>query len=273
MGIILLMGTSSAGKTTLCKELKDKHQFHIVKNGDEIIAETYYPKIIKELEQTGIMDQLSPYMKPDEMLRFCLTKQLNMSKEIHIKNQMFKDPEFLNLETILQDAGVDQKKIPELAAALRSAADIQKTVKGPSWDDLVKAMHDQVFDPANRDKNVVIDIVPELTTKETAAELEKFQEYVDKFRYQNPDVTVELYKVFAYCPPQELSKRMDMRNQKAEEENNSMDKRVGISPFYLLTSLVTAEDQPDATPLETILSKDELFDIVNKHTRYVSKML
>lgn len=62
---------------------------------------------------------------------------------------------------------------------------------------------------------------------------------------------------------QKLSERIQERNRKANI-NNPMDKREGLFPFHQLATLVTADKLFDDSS-EHVLSRNELFYIVNKH--------
>mgnify|MGYP006911084616 CR=1 FL=1 len=62
---------------------------------------------------------------------------------------------------------------------------------------------------------------------------------------------------------QKLSERIQERNRKADIDN-PMDKRVGLFPFHQLATLVTADKLFDDSS-EHVLSRNELFYMVNKH--------
>ena len=57
---------------------------------------------------------------------------------------------------------------------------------------------------------------------------------------------------------------MEARNQKAEETHNIVDKRVGINPILMLSSVATAKDEGSMEPELMRISRRELLDIVEK---------
>ena len=123
-------------------------------------------------------------------------------------------------------------------------------------------LYDEVFDKGNSGQSIVIDLVP--NPDESAKEcLEYFQKRAQQYSEENPSETLTTSLVFAYCPVQKLSARIQERNRKADIDN-PMDKRVGLFPFHQLATLVTADKLFDDSS-EHVLSRNELFYMVNKH--------
>src|SRR5262249_620577 len=131
----------------------------------------------------------------------------------------------------------------------------------------------ETFNTNNSGKSIVLDIVPDehgtanecLEQFEKRAQqcLEQFEKRAQQYRDQNSSETLTTSVVFAYCPPQKLTERIQERNRNAEI-NNPKDKRTDLRPFEQLAALVTADKKTDGTS-KNILSRTELFYLVNRH--------
>ena len=259
MRIILLMGTSSVGKSTLCSALKAGYEFHIVKNGDEYFDD-YLAGKKEELKATGIMDKLSPFMRPDEIMRFCVSEQLNIaSAPTPLVDVKIEDNAALDAHLII--AGYDEEQRLTIATNLKLAKEVFDANPGPTYEASLERSQSEALDIANRDKTVVIDFVPESTPAKTREILDDFTERAKKFGKDNA-IEVEVAQVLIYCPMKKLSENMAARNQRAEETHNIMDKRVGINPILMLSSVATAETESAMEPELMRISREELLDIV-----------
>lgn len=146
-----------------------------------------------------------------------------------------------------------ESEISKLAKELRFVTKI---------DDPTVMLYDEVFDKGNSGQSIVIDLVP--NPDESAKEcLEYFKKRAQQYREENPSETLTTSIVFAYCPVQKLSERIQERNRKADIDN-PLDKREGLFPFHQLATLVTADKLFDDSS-EHVLSRNELFYMVNKH--------
>ncbi|HHX8430845.1 TPA: hypothetical protein ACVO1V_002948 [Legionella pneumophila] len=260
MHVVLLLGSSTAGKSSLCRELVTTHGWKsssIDEMVDKIVNMSPSERklfMFEKLDAAGVIQNLQALMTEEEMLTLCSTGVLSISKGNHlITAQGFPNPLLPNLEDVLKKAGFIESEISKLAKELRFVTKI---------DDPTVMLYDEVFDKGNSGQSIVIDLVP--NPDESAKKcLEYFQKRAQQYSEENPSETLTTSIVFAYCPVQKLSERIQERNRKADIDN-PMDKRVGLFPFHQLATLVTADKLFDDSS-EHVLSRNELFYMVNKH--------
>lgn len=261
MHVVLLLGSSTAGKSSLCRELVTTHGWKS-SSIDEVVGKivNMSPSDLKllmfeKLNASGVIQNLQTLMTEEEILTLCATGVLTISKDIHlIAAHGFANPLLPNLEDVLIKAGFIESEISKLAKDIRLVTKIN--------DPMVR-LYDEVFDKGNSGQSIVIDLVPD--PDESAKEcLEYFQKRAQQYSEENPSETLTTSLVFAYCPVQKLSERIQERNRKADIDNNPTDKRVGLFPFHQLATLVTADKLFDDSS-EHVLSRNELFYMVNKH--------
>lgn len=274
MKVVLLLGSSTAGKSTLCKELVSKHNWKSV-SSDEICEKIFKeqkPKINTEIQdeltKKDLFTKLQSFMSEEEVLELSDFGQLTISKGNHqlTKPIQFPNPDLPELEEVLKKAGFNESDIPELASDLRSVTKIGDTTNQKYQFSIPKIM-DRLYDETysqDQDASIILDLVPD---QEGKYELfEHFEMRAQQYRDKNPGNVLTTYIVLAYCPPQKLSERINKRNKIAEESGNLVDKREGLFPFYQLASLTTVKsEKPDLSSDK--ISRDELFDIVDKHAR------
>ncbi|WP_367608394.1 hypothetical protein [Legionella sp. W05-934-2] len=260
MHVVLLLGSSTAGKSSLCKELVTTHGWKS-SSIDEVVGKLVTMslsdlklRMFEKLNTSGVIKNLQTLMTEEELLTLCGKGVLTISKGSHlIKAHGFPNPLLPNLEGILTKAGFLESDIPSLAKDLRFVTQIN--------DPMVK-LYDEVFDKENSGQSIVIDLVPD--PDESAKEcIDHFQKRAQHFREENPKELITVSVVFAYCPIQKLSERIQERNRKAAI-NNPMDKREGLFPFHQLATFVTADNVFNDSS-EHMVSRNELFFIVNKH--------
>lgn len=260
MHVVLLLGSSTAGKSSLCRELVSTYEWKS-SSIDEVVGKivNMSPSDLKllmseKLDKSGVIQNLQTLMTEDEILTLCGTGVLTISKGSHlITAHGFPNPLLPNLEDVLTKAGFIESEISKLAKDLRLVTKI---------GDAMVRLYDEVFDKGNSGQSIVIDLVPDPdgSAKEC---LDYFQKRAQQYSEENPSETLTTSIVFAYCPVQKLSERIQERNRKADIDN-PMDKRVGLFPFHQLATLVTADKLFDDSS-EHVLSRNELFYMVNKH--------
>ncbi|HAU1733639.1 TPA: hypothetical protein JBI89_13460 [Legionella pneumophila] len=260
MHVVLLLGSSTAGKSSLCRELVKTHEWKS-SSIDEMVDKIVNMSpsnlklfMLKKLNASGVIQNLQTLMTEDELVTLCSRGVLTISKGSHlITAHGFPNPLLPNLEDILKKAGFIESEISKLAKELRFVTKI---------DDPTVMLYDEVFDKGNSGQSIVIDLVP--NPDESAKEcLEYFKKRAQQYREENPSEILTTSIVFAYCPVQKLSERIQERNRKAGIDN-PMDKREGLFPFHQLATLVTADKLFDDSS-EHVLSRNELFYMVNKH--------
>ncbi|ERH41378.1 hypothetical protein GH742_14970 (plasmid) [Legionella sp. MW5194] len=260
MHVVLLLGSSTAGKSSLCRELVKTHEWKS-SSIDEMVDKIVNMSpsnlklfMLEKLNASGVIQNIQTLMTEDELVTLCSRGVLTISKGSHlITAHGFPNPLLPNLEDVLKKAGFIESEISKLAKELRFVTKI---------DDPTVMLYDEVFDKSNSGQSIVIDLVP--NPDESAKEcLEYFKKRAQQYREENPSETLTTSIVFAYCPVQKLSERIQERNRKADIDN-PMDKREGLFPFHQLATLVTADKLFDDSS-EHVLSRNELFYMVNKH--------
>jgi len=198
-------------------------------------------------------------MSEHEILTLCVRGQLNISQGEHIiTGHQFSNPELPGVEKVLANAGFEEGKLEALSTTLRKVADIGKDMP-------IYMLYDDVFSLENENETVVVDIFP--TEISVLPALEDFQERAAKFQATHPDINLSAHTVLAYCPPQFLSRRIQERNQRADQEGNLNNKREGVFPFNQLATVLTAVPQTTSAKPQYSLTTDELFDIAKKHSK------
>lgn len=269
MHVVLLLGSSTAGKSSLCRELVAEHKWNSnsVDEACEKIMRAQSAKLNplmhEELKKQGLINKLQSRMSEEEVQKLAATGLVNISLGQKKFNHQFENPELKGLEQELKKAGFNDREIPVLAKDLRSVTKIGEDIyKANPLIDPMETLYDETFNKDNSDKSIVLDVVPNAngTVRDC---LDQFEKRAQQYRDQNPDEPLKISVIFAYCPPQKLSERIQERNRKAEIDN-PMDKRVGLFPFYQLAALAIAEKKLDDAS-ENILSRKELFYLINKH--------
>jgi sulfur transfer complex TusBCD TusB component (DsrH family) len=147
MHVVLLLGSSTAGKSSLCRELVTTHGWKsssIDEMVDKIVnMSPSDPKLFmfEKLDAAGVIQNLQTLMTEEEMLTLCSTGVLTISKGNHlITAKGFPNPLLPNLEDVLKKAGFIESEISKLAKELRFVTKI---------DDPTVMLYDEVFDKGN----------------------------------------------------------------------------------------------------------------------------
>lgn len=267
--IVLLLGSSTAGKSSLCRELVTEHHWNsgsVDESCDKIQrerAEKLNPLMLLELKNKNLITQLQSLMSEDDVLNLANTGMLSITIGAHQFSHQFNNPDLEELEEILKNEGINESDINDLASTLRLVTKVgDDFYKAYPFPDPMERLYDETFNKNNAGKSIVLDVVP--NPNGGAKELiDHFNQRATLYREQNPTETLTTSVVFAYCPPQELSERILERNRKAEIAD-PRDKRVGLFPFYQLATLVTADMQYDSCS-ENTLSRNELFYMISRH--------
>ena len=269
MHVVLLLGSSTAGKSMLCRELVANHNWQS-DSTDEVLdkysvelSAMLAPLILERLNKQDLIASLQSLMTEDEVIKLANTGKLTISTDDHTLVHQFKSPELNELEEVLKKGGFKiESEIPEIATSLRLVTKIgDDSYSAIPFPNLMKRLYDETFIKSNSEKSIVLDVVPDL--KGSAKEsVEEFERHAQHYRDENPGETLTTSVVVAYCPPQTLSERIQKRNQNAKEKDPT-DERHGLFPFYQLAQLVTADKKFDTDADK--LSKTELFYMINRH--------
>ncbi len=261
MKIVLLLGSSSAGKSTLCDALVREHGWytHGVDKVGEILQTEQLPLLLEKLRERGLIERLSPYMSESAITTLAGTGQFDLVHGgIPIKHQ-FNSPNFQGLETILNRAGFADKELKDLTHSLREVGEVFKTLP-QSYG--VDRMLDDVF-RLPTGASVILDLVPQVDG-DAKSLLHDFKEKILE-RSQADGRTIEFATVLAFCPPKALSNRIQHRNESAVISGDLGNKREGMFPFLQLSQLISTAETDGALDEARTLSKMQLLLIALKH--------
>ncbi|WP_131784126.1 hypothetical protein [Legionella gresilensis] len=269
MHVILLLGSSTAGKSSLCKELVKTN--NLVSNSvDEVArkcmfeyAEKIKPLLDDELTKINLYKKLDSYMTVDEVKQLAATGIVSLSKGHCIMKEQFQNSTLVGLEDLLKTAGMSEEEISLLAENLRAVTSVYDlAAQQVPWPDPMTKLYDEVFIEDNSDKTIILDVIP--NESESVEEfIKQFNTRVKQYKSENPALSLTTSTVLAYCPMQALSNRIQSRNNAATQEDR-MNQRIGLFPFFQLASLVKAEHVFNPSFSDT-LTKTEIFYILNKH--------
>lgn len=266
MRIILVMGTSSVGKSMLISSLTTRDSFKTPRNADEIIKDYLALNFQAKLTRDKLLEKLTPEMSFDEVCRFATRGQLNLSRNAKapIRDKVFdsvnpKD----DIIMCLVKAGIEHARASIMAEALLSSKQIWDNDKDkPSYEFSLEQGLKDVMISDNRDATVVIDLVPEATPRETREAVDAIIRKFEDFAEQH-SIEVQFHRVLLYCKMQALFDNMRDRNARAEAAQDSSNKRVGINPVLQLASLVAPTDNTAKAMMH--LSKNELRKLIEKY--------
>ena len=270
MRIILLLGPSSVGKTTLCKEL-EKNYHWLVLSYDSFACN----EVFKKLEAQGLVSYLCQYMDKIEVLQLCQMSRLTISKGKHlVNNHQFPDQTYPNIEEVLKTAGFNDSDIKILSEKMRLAGNIFGTIVkniDKFVDEIFSKLFDEVFNNKyNPECTIILDVIPPFHNMNKM--LAAFSHRVEQYRRKHGESSLAAYTVLAYCQPQDLSNRIMKRNEHADHNNKPMSRREGLFPFSQLGKLLTNRDE--RSPIQFTLgyvSKSDLLKIAYKHNSIHSK--
>lgn len=274
MNVVLLLGPSSAGKSTICNELEAQGW---TVTGIDLTMESIDKERIasyhKKFREKDLYNRLSPYMSAEDIERVCLSGELNIVVGSPPVKQTFyfSSPDYLEAEEFLRKAGLtDENEIKRLAEALREVGQVEKNTPRP---DGVEKLFDQAFDPSlDNDANVVIDMVPESTPEKTLAMIRKFEE---RAGLKTHGRTVKTSIVLAVCPLDKHSKRILKRNEEARANKKPGEERLGSFAFDQSACLMQAKVQ-EKNPLGNMhaemgeVSRGQLMIFAYQHRRPVT---
>jgi len=193
MRAILLVGPSSAGKSTICDVLAQVQGWKVI-SFDEAIPRLVHKSAEKTramLEESKLFAQLSSVMTEEEILTLSMRGILTISKQpCSISGHQFSDPALPGLDVVLTKAGFDDQTTKKLSDLLLQAA---------KMGDPIELVYDEIFSLENKDKTLIIDTVPPSGPIDTY--LQRFETRAETFRQEHQDITLVTQKALIYCPP------------------------------------------------------------------------
>ena len=218
MKVVLLLGASCTGKSTLCGEVVMNHQWKVA-DTDEFYYQAY-PKAKNAVQQ--IIASL-PEGSPECLSRYKLTNQIigfPITGEIYFEDSGFKiDMESFHNEStkeLLRKAGIQDADVPLLAVCLNEVAKQSEAIKEVmlfrGLEPFFNGYLEYAFEQFGPDDTIILDVNPHpgFGPAQILAATEK---YIESYSSMHQDQSVEFFKVIVYCPPQVLSERLQQREK------------------------------------------------------------
>ena len=241
MKVVLVLGPSGSGKSSLCRKLVENHRCKLA-DTDEFYDQAY-PKAQDAVKRTivslseEVRECLARYKLTDRLVNFPITGELYLDNGVKIGIESVHQESTTEL---LKQAGIAETDIPSLAACLRHIVEQSQTIKEvvlfrglePFFNAYLEHAFAQDFES---DDTLVLDVNPHSEfgpAQILAAVRQRIQSYSDA----HPEQSVDLFKVLAYCPPLEHSKRLRSREESGYAGNTAR----GLYSFEQLLLLVKA---------------------------------
>lgn len=270
MRVILLLGSSSAGKSTLCNEvmsathptwkIRDTDSFgkYCVGQAVEVFS--------KKHNMQGLLTDLA--MSPDQIVNFAMTGKLHAGNSTP---HQFKNPELNDAEQVLKELQIAYDRIPVLAEELRNLTrnrtELEALIPQPSQDFLDRFLERTFSETFASDDTLIIDVNPHPQVG-PAVISRLIDQHIEQYSKQHNQL-IESFKVLVYCPLDILSERMHKR-MKDKKDDDYMGE--GLFPFQQVAMLVNSqqaemESKSSQSKVSAIgeLSRKCVFDIANKH--------
>lgn len=268
--VVMLLGPSSAGKSTTCGALQNTHGWRTCSIDEECekVAAEFDKHTEAGLAAKGLFDKLAPFMSKEQVLALASKGILEFTRDgqklfIH----KFSNPDYVSLQRVLKRAGFNKEEqeilLPLISSVGESFRESAKTYVHPI---LEHRLFENAFDHGNADESVVIDMVPLGTPEETVEMVDAFNKKADEYKAQHGEDSIQVVVVLAYCPPMKLSDRLYQRNVNAEREQQYSNKRAWQQGFHHLGMLYSAKNASpnDSSTLDT-LSHAELMKVSYTH--------
>lgn len=208
--IVVLVGTSTAGKTSIIQALK-KLESDRLEDGGDIRAESISLKI---------MTKYNP--KEVEILDKVLKKPLDIVKAVDSGERSWKTgilpQEITEAEEAIQEIKKRQDKF---------SSQEKEEIQG-LFDNMPLEMFDEGFEHSRRGRNIIFDIM----------NIDLFSQHLLMRNFNGPVRTV-----LAYCPFHVLSSRMETRNKEAVEKGELSNLRVGAFPLTQFSKIYTQKEK------------------------------
>lgn len=260
--IVLLCGTSTAGKTSICTELEKKAREtkrDFVVDGSDLAQDAAWTK---DYELGGItyhgasdffVKKMELYTKDQALVESAVSKfgartlSISLLSRSCLGNPIVDQVDLSPLkkgETIEQRAKViHDSQLSEINKQKYSLEDIQKLLKitnkcpptgqqffdenpYPPLKDVNKLMLEEAIKKAKEGKTIILDIIGNETI-DGQSMVGEFKKYLKSAEL--PESSGEI--ITAHCPINTLVTRIESRNQKAKAEGRSEDIRQSFFPF------------------------------------------
>ena len=238
--IVLLFGSSTAGKSSLCREFRNISPNWFYDSND---------KSSKRLLAQTLMDI--------ELFKVSFPSRYMFLRSYFDDNQI----------SIALTQGIDALLLEEGQLSLENKQKINMILNDISLiEELCSSMsniliaQEEMFETAIRQSkqgvNVILDTL----------DFEYFMRFKEKRDFHCP-----FQAIFVFCPLKTLDKRVEGRHKRAVEQNNPDDFRPGMFPFLTYSAFVQRAKASD--PVIDSVSSSQFIHILEKHTQQEEKFL
>lgn len=228
--IIVVYGGSSVGKTTIIKALKEKLGDQAIYDAvDEVFFRVTLPNF--KTTEPILYQDLSKVMKDEDIATAIFTKRYKFKENV-----------------------TDQEKEAAKKRLDAYTADWMAIRAKLSIDKEEKAIFERAISEAEKGKTFVLELT----------DLDAFHGALPKKEHPLFNQVFQVKYYFLYLPVRSLSKRLNERNQKAFQDGNPREERIGSYPFNQLAALVRPKKTEDKISLGKV-SKTDLIEFFNVH--------
>lgn len=204
--IVVLVGTSTAGKTSIIRALQTLESDRKEDGGDlRILAQDVRNYQVTCPEETEVL--LRAFKEPLDVSRAVFSKERAWRTGISHQEKELAE------EAISKIRQHGEKLSSEEQAKFRE-----------SFENLELQMFDDAFEHSRRGGSVIFDVL----------KIDKLAQHLHMRKFGGP-----IRIVLVYCPFYELSARMQKRNQEAQESGEYSNQRVGEFPLVQFSEIYT----------------------------------
>jgi dephospho-CoA kinase len=232
--IIFLYGTSSSGKSSICKGIKKLAPHYLIDSLDKAhdrdlvnVLRNFFPKELEDIQKAIAIHNIATaifFDKNEEEFHFL--KESSIELRIRAKEACLRIRE--------QQGKVTEKLNPKRA---------------------VEDMFESAFRNSKKGKTVIID----------SPDFKHFILYKESVLFNCP-----LFLGLVYCPFSVLSQRIDQRNKVAMNKKKFLQARYGIFPFLQFADLYEAIPSTNNITLGR-LYREEVKYVIEKHAKIYAK--
>ncbi|MCX7342994.1 MAG: AAA family ATPase, partial [Proteobacteria bacterium] len=230
--IIFVYGTSNAGKSSICKSLKEVKPDWVFENADDIFEDT-----------------LRYVLQEEHPEYFEIIK-----KAINEKN-IFTSSTFLRGVYSFKASSTKQEQMEAIQVIKKIQQEHPLLKISKAWENAELELFRRGFEQAAKGKTVVLDSVcPELLLK---------------YKKEN-NLAIPVRLVCVVCPFLKLAKRLIQRNLDAENKDDLKEARYGFFPLANWTKLYTAQTSANEVVVDCV-DKQAVVEAIKTVKEFVSK--
>lgn len=231
--IVILIGTSTAGKTSIIKALKELEPNRLEDGGDlrNQTRPAIFLKILKKYSPVDI-EILSNLI--EDPLDGNIADAINDKATCGVVAERLWKKGISNEEKMKGD-----EAIKRILVRIDSRTDEEKINQINAFENIIPEMFDDAFEHSRRGENIILDVL----------NIDLLAQQVLNRNFNGP-----LRAILTFCPFALLSSRMEERNKEALEKEDGND-RIGVFPLEQFSELYTQKEEGQTT-LEKLERED-----------------